>query len=116
MDAITAIATPGDRVYHSMWDEFPILFYRNQNLRYTSGLDPTFLYKSSSTLALNYQSLVFNTSSTQAQAHSLIHDRLQADFILIDHKRWPNLADLIANDSRYTLLTEGDGGKAYKVN
>jgi hypothetical protein len=115
MDAISQIAEPGDRVYNSMWDEFPILFFHNQNLRYISGLDPTFLYKSSSTLALDYQNLVFNSSSTQADAYSLIHDRLQADFILIDNERWPKLNDLIASDHRYTFLAEGDGGVAYKV-
>ncbi len=115
MDAITEIAKPGDRVYNSMWDEFPILFFHNQNLRYISGLDPTFLYKSSSTLALDYQDLVFNSSSTQEEAYSLIHDRLQSDFILIDNERWPHLADIIASDHRYTFLAEGDGGVAYKV-
>ena len=115
MDAISAIANPGDRVYNSMWDEFPILFFHNQNLRYISGLDPTFLYKSSTTLALDYQNLVFNSSSTQAEAYSLIHDRLEADFILIDNERWPKLNDLIATDHRYTFLAEGDGGVSYKV-
>jgi hypothetical protein len=115
IQAIAEVANPGDRVYHSMWDEFPILFYHNQDLRYVSGLDPTFLYKTSSTLALDYQNLVFNASSTQADAYSLIHDHLQAKFILIDHERWPNLAELIASDHRYTFLTKGNGGVAYKV-
>ncbi|MDF1497391.1 MAG: hypothetical protein P1P90_05025 [Patescibacteria group bacterium] len=116
MDAISAIAKPGDRVYNSMWDEFPILFFHNQNLRYISGLDPTFLYKSSSTLALDYQNLVFNSSSTQADTYSLIHDRLHSNFILIDNERWPELDQMIATDERYTFLAEGNGGKAYIIN
>ncbi len=115
MSAISAIAEPGDRVYHSMWDEFPILFYQDQRLRYISGLDPTFLYKASSTLALDYQNLVFNASTTQAEAHSLIHDRLQADFILIDHDRWPDLNKLISSDPRYQIIANGNGATAYQV-
>lgn len=115
LQAISALAQPGDRVYHSMWDEFPILFYQDQNLRYISGLDPTFLYKSSSTLALDYQNLVFNSTSTEAQTYSLIHDRLSASFILIDHDRWPDLNELISSDPRYQKLAEGNGATAYQV-
>lgn len=37
-------APQGSIVVHSDWDEFPILFYRNDRARYLAGLDPTFLY------------------------------------------------------------------------
>jgi len=115
MAAISLAAKPGDLVYNSMWDEFPVLFFQNQDLRYVSGLDPTFLYKASSTMALDYQNLVFNSSSTQAEAYSLIHDRLHANFILLDYERWPHFANIIAEDQRYTILAEGDGARAYIV-
>ncbi len=35
----------GDIVFHSDWDEFPILFYHNHLNYYLAGLDPTFTYK-----------------------------------------------------------------------
>jgi asparagine N-glycosylation enzyme membrane subunit Stt3 len=113
MQAISAIANPGDRVYHSMWDEFPILFFHDQNLRYVSGMDPTFLYKSDPALAMAYQDLVYNTSTTADSAYNLIHNRLQARFIIIDHERWPALAALISTDPRYTFLAEGNGATSY---
>ncbi|MFZ6015555.1 MAG: hypothetical protein ACOYUZ_04350 [Patescibacteria group bacterium] len=116
LQAISAIAEPGARIYHSMWDEFPILFYQNQNFKYVSGLDPTFLYKKDSDLALDYQDLVFNrASSTQDEAWSLIHDRITADFVIIDHERWPDLNNLIASDPRYLNLASGNGATAYQV-
>jgi hypothetical protein len=45
MEALQIISAPGDIVVHSDWDEFPILFYRNQKNRYLAGLDATFLYR-----------------------------------------------------------------------
>jgi len=36
---------PGDIIFHSSWDEFPILFYHNHKNYYIVGLDPTFLYE-----------------------------------------------------------------------
>ncbi|MFA6043093.1 MAG: hypothetical protein WCV85_04840 [Patescibacteria group bacterium] len=36
---------PGDVVFHSDWDDFPVLFYYNTVNAYIAGLDPTFLYR-----------------------------------------------------------------------
>ena len=44
MSVLRVIAKPGDIVLHSDWDEFPVLFYHNQESRYIAGLDATFLY------------------------------------------------------------------------
>ena len=35
---------PGSIVFHSDWDEFPLLFYHNDHNYYIVGLDPTFMY------------------------------------------------------------------------
>ena len=116
MKAINQKAQKGDRVFHASWDEFPVLFSQNQNLKYISGLDPTFLYEASTTLSDDYESLVFNaTSSTQADAWSLIHDRMNAKFIMLDTNRWKDLHKLIESDSRYEKLLEIDGEAAYQI-
>ncbi|RJO59507.1 hypothetical protein C4546_01820 [Candidatus Parcubacteria bacterium] len=36
---------PGEVVFHSDWDDFPVLFYYNTVNAYIAGLDPTFLYR-----------------------------------------------------------------------
>ena len=36
---------PGDVVFHSDWDDFPVLFYYDTVNAYIAGLDPTFLYR-----------------------------------------------------------------------
>lgn len=38
------ISQPGDVVFHSSWDEFPMMFYYNTSNYYIVGLDPTFMY------------------------------------------------------------------------
>lgn len=42
---IAAHAPQGEVVVHSDWDDFPILFFRDDGRRYVSGLDPTFLHR-----------------------------------------------------------------------
>ncbi|MFA6503786.1 MAG: hypothetical protein WCT54_02410 [Patescibacteria group bacterium] len=113
---ISAEARPGDRVYHAQWDEFPILFSRDQRLKYVAGLDPTFFYEATSTLALDYFNLTARTASTtQDEVWSVVHDRLNAKFAMIDKDRWPDLAKIFAQDKRYIKIGEGGGGIAYRV-
>ncbi|MHB8830511.1 MAG: hypothetical protein ACYC44_00070 [Patescibacteria group bacterium] len=114
--AISEQAQPNDRVYHSQWDEFPVLFSRDQRLRYVAGLDPNFFYEATSTLAMDYLNLPFHAaSSTQEQVWSLIHDKLGAKFALIDTIRWPDLAKILDSDSRYKKIGQGQGGAAYRL-
>ncbi|MDD2786185.1 MAG: hypothetical protein PHS79_04850 [Patescibacteria group bacterium] len=114
--AISAEAQPGDRVYHAQWDEFPILFSRDQRLKYVAGLDPTFFYEATSTLALDYFNLTARAAlTTKDEVWSLVHDRLDAKFAVIDEDRWPDLAKIFAQDKRYIKIGEGGGGIAYRV-
>jgi len=116
MRAISAQAQPGDRVYHSNWDEFPVLFAQDDRLRYVSGMDATFLYEASSTMALEYQDFVFKAaSSTTDELWGFVHGKLDAKYVMVDQDRWQDLAQLIEKDARYQKLAQGDGGTAYKV-
>jgi len=36
---------PGDILFHAQWDDWPILFYHNQQNNYIIGMDATFMYK-----------------------------------------------------------------------
>lgn len=38
-------AQTGDKVLHSDWDDFPLLFYYSDKVAYMAGLDPTFMYR-----------------------------------------------------------------------
>ena len=38
-------APEGAIIFHSDWDDFPMLFFQDDKRRYVAGLDPTFLYR-----------------------------------------------------------------------
>lgn len=116
MQAITHQAQPGDRIFHAQWDEFPILFAHDQKLKYVAGMDPTFFYEADRTLALDYFALTINrASTTQEQVWSVAHDRLQAKYALIDTERWPELAQIFAQDKRYIEIGRGPDAVAYRI-
>jgi len=116
MAPVSALADPGDRVFHSDWDEFPLLWNIDDRLRYVSGMDPTFLYVASSTLSDAYKNLTWGqTTSTKDQAWDLIDGRLQARFVFVEKRDHPKLLDLIKSDDRYAPLAETDDAATFEV-
>lgn len=116
MQAVSLRAQAGDRVFHSDWDEFPMLFNLDDRLRYVAGIDPTFLYEASSTLSDAYRDVTWGkTTTTKEQAWELIHDRLNARFVFVTKSDHQPLLDLIKSDARYTLLAETEDSATFEV-
>jgi hypothetical protein len=116
MAAISARAAPGDRVFHSSWDEFPMLFAADDRLRYIAGLDPTFLYVASSTLSDDVRDLTWDvTSSTTDEAWSLIHDRLGSRFVFVSRENHGKFLALIESDPRYVKIADTTDSVAFEV-
>lgn len=116
MQAISSQAQPGDRVFHSSWDEFPMLFVVDDRLKYISGLDPTFLYVASSTLSDQVRDVTWDvTTSTQEATWSLIHDQLRSRFVFILKKLHYNLYHFVSTDPRFKLLKEDETSAAFEV-
>jgi hypothetical protein len=61
-------------VFHSDWDEFPMLLYYNRKNRYISGLDPTFMYRANSKLYSEYADI------TRGKEMNGLYDMLKNDF------------------------------------
>ncbi len=117
MTAVSERASPGDRVFHSDWDEFPVLFRLDDRLRYVAGLDPTFLYEASSTLSDAYRNLTWGqTTTTPELAWDLIHHQLHARFVFFDKKKnHEQLLQIIKSDSRYQLLQDASDSVTFEV-
>lgn len=104
---ISRRAQAGDRVFHSSWDEFPMLFAADDRLHYISGLDPTFLYVASSTLSDQVRDVTWDLStSTKEEAWSLIHDQLHARFVFLSKRNHQKFYEVIKSDSRYETLAD----------
>jgi hypothetical protein len=111
--AISAHAAPGDRVFHTNWDEFPTLFAANDNLKYVSGLDPAFLYDADPTLAADIQELVLgHTTST---AWELIVERTQSRWVFTTPRRHPVFDTFLKKDPRFTEIARDATSAAYKI-
>lgn len=73
---------PGDIVFHSSWDEFPMLFYFNSKDYYIFGLDPTFSYEYSHDL---HQKIVnITTGNQKANLQEDIKNTFHASFVFVE--------------------------------
>ncbi len=72
---------PQSIVFNDRWDLFPGLLYYNQNNRYISGLDPTFLYVKDSDQYWLYNAL--SSGVIQKDSASLIRKNFHADTIVV---------------------------------
>ncbi len=108
---------PGDRIFHSDWDEFPMLWSIEDRAAYISGVDPTYLYEASSTLSDQYFDLTRRrtTEISIEETWSIIHDTFRARFVFIDKKDHSDLMEAILRDSRYHLLHETDRAVSFEV-
>lgn len=116
MTEISKRAEPGDRVFHTSWDEFPMLFHADRRLKYISGLDPTFLYIASSTLSDKVRNVTWDIStSTKEETWSLIHDELQSKFIFASRENHGVFLKRISDDPRYILIASSTDSAAFVV-
>lgn len=116
MAEITDRATTSERVFHTSWDEFPMLFAADDRLRYISGLDPTFLYVASSTLSDAVQDVTITTSSTTMDdIWTLVHDRVRARFIFVSKEHHQNFLDIVRKDTRFVQIADHPDSAAFMV-
>ncbi len=82
---LKANTLPGEIVVHADWDDFPPLFYWDDQNRYIMGLDPTFLYRQDPGLYRRYVDLTLGRSADPAGVMNelgsrwVFADRVHAD-------------------------------------
>lgn len=103
---------PGAIVFHSDWDEFPMLFYYNNESRYIAGLDPTFLYVADNDRYWKWANVTLGKET--GDVFKIIRGEFNADFVFVQHDH-DAMDRLIRNDSRFTLGFNGPDAKVYLV-
>lgn len=110
MQALKIISTPGDIVLHSDWDEFPILFYYNQQNRYIAGLDPTFFYLKNPEKHRAWVDIT--TGKFEGDPTEVIQNDLQASWVFLT-KDHVGMDAIIRNRTTFPLVYEDDEAKIY---
>lgn len=112
MDVAQENSEFGDMIFHSDWDDWPMLFYYNVYNRYIVGLDATFMYKKSPELYKKWREICWD--KFEGDSYPVIKDEFGAKLIFIAEWDIERMDEQFKNDERYELIYEGDG-KVYKV-
>lgn len=104
--------TAGSIVFHSDWDEFPVLYYYNSSSRYIAGLDPTFLYVQDKDRYHQWVSVTLGTAT--GDIHAIVRGAFDADFVLVAHDHIA-MKSLIESDARFMLAFTGHDANVYTV-
>lgn len=109
---IASNSNPGDIIYHSSWDEFPPLFYFNDQARYISGLDPTFMYLNDKDLYQKTDDILFGKRSEEV--YDIIKNDFKARFVFTIPK-WTKFITSLDKDPRFQKVYSDDNSIVYKV-
>ncbi|MFA5133372.1 MAG: hypothetical protein WC459_01005 [Patescibacteria group bacterium] len=102
-----------DIIFHSDWDDWPMLFYHNVKNNYIVGLDATFMYKYSKDLFKKWRDITWG--DFEGDEYPIIKNDFSASIIFIADKDIDKMDKYFINDSRYNLLYSKEG-KVYKLN
>ncbi len=103
---------PGDRVVHSDWDEFPLLFYHNTHNTYIVGLDPTFLYKADQDRYWAWVDITLGKYT--GDVYQAVTQTLDSKWVLVtaDHSA---MNRLFKDDRRFRLRYRDDEASVYQA-
>ncbi len=100
----------GEIIVHNDWDDFPMLFMRDDTHRYIMGMDPTFLYRANPDLYRNYVDLTLGKSNDPVGVMKQLNSR----YVLLDLNHQA-LKNSLVNSKRFKLVYEDKEGLIYKL-
>lgn len=104
---------PGDLVFHSDWDEFPILFYNNDINYYIVGLDPTFMYNYDS--ELHRQWVEITRGENAAGMYDVIKNVFGAKYVFVDINQNIGFDNNLKNNIFFEKAYEDEEARIYRV-
>lgn len=114
MQVLRSVAQPGERVFHPQWDLFPELFVANDQLRYISGMDPTYLFVASTTRSDIYADFVVD-QATSTDLYAFMHQNLGANYIIYERSRNTRLEKRLEIDEHFKQLYNDDVFRVYRI-
>jgi len=103
----------GEIIFHSDWDEFPFLFYYNDQNYYLVGLDPTFMYENSRKLFLEWASITAGDTTTGLAEK--IATLFNAHYVLVDYHQNALFDRNLRADSSFERVFENQEVRIYHI-
>ncbi|MFA6410033.1 MAG: hypothetical protein WCW26_00445 [Candidatus Buchananbacteria bacterium] len=107
-------SAPGDIVFHSDWDEFPILFYYNDINYYLVGLDPTFMYSYDRDLYQRWSELT--TGKTKDEMYQTIKEVFGSRYVFVDFNQNADFDKNLSENFYFKKVFENSEARIYQVN
>lgn len=113
MEVVAQELGPGERLFHSDWAQFPLLWSKNDRLRYVAGLDPVFLLQASSTISDAYTNLTLGR--TTSSAFETISGTFEARMVLVERKPGQKLEEILRADNRFQSVYADEEAAIFKL-
>ncbi|MFA5076009.1 MAG: hypothetical protein WC480_01165 [Patescibacteria group bacterium] len=105
--------SPGEIIFHSDWDEFPLLFYYNSNNNYIAGLDPTFMYSADPKLYKLFEAITVGNLKTGLA--TIIQNDFKASYVLVNKTDHQSLKMTFESANHFEPMYEDDEAKIYQI-
>lgn len=111
-DWLNENSAPGSIVFHSDWDEFPILFYYTDHNYFINGLDQTFMYNYDKNLFWRWVNITLGEKPPNLK--EVVKADFRADYIFITegHEAMENI---FSNNPDFKLVYQDSQAKIYQV-
>ncbi|MCX7779220.1 MAG: hypothetical protein N2259_03210 [Patescibacteria group bacterium] len=103
---------PGEIIFHSSWDDFPMLFYWNDRNRYIIGLDTTFMYERNPDLYWDWEKISFG--KTKENLAQILQEKFHSSYIHVRPDR-KALEENLQADKNFEKVYEDEEGKVYRI-
>lgn len=105
-------SAPGSIVFHSDWDEFPILFYYTDHNYFINGLDQTFMYNYDKNLFWRWVNITLGENPVNLR--ETIKADFQADYVFITEGHKP-MENIFFNNPDFQLVYQDNQAKIFQV-
>ncbi len=107
--------TPQDSiVYHTDWDEWPMLFYYNDHNRYLIGLDFTLMYRYNAELQKRYMDI--SQGKTKENLAEEIANNFNSQYIFVEKEGHGPFIDNLNQSTNIALSYQDQYFNIYKIN
>ncbi|RJR08761.1 hypothetical protein C4588_05480 [Candidatus Parcubacteria bacterium] len=100
-------------VFHSDWDEWPILFYYNTHNYYIIGLDPVLIENYDSDLHTLYREITYGNISYDL--YHYISDNFKANYVFVDKDGHQRLIQNLIADKHFQEVYRDEQNIIYKI-